>query len=372
MRTKPSSQIRRIVVFLTIISLFLYIANLVVYEALVLMFNMTALEQKVALAIFLGIFSGSFISGTIIGTRSYNWFTRAYYTLSATWMGYFTYLFFSSVIYGFAVGVTGLPLPVFGMMCLLGAFLLGTYGLLHARKIRMKEISITLPNLPPAWRGRRAIWISDVHLGQIHGSPFAKRVVNMINGIPHDLVFIGGDLFDGTGAPDIEELVVPFGNCTAPLGTYFISGNHEEYGDNKRFFNAIRAVGIRVLIDEMVLVDGLQIIGVDYKNTTQEDMFREVLSNIGMLRDMPSLLLKHEPINLAVGEEAGISLQISGHTHNGQLWPLNYIANLVHKGYGYGFKNFKNMQVFVSSGTGTWGPPMRVGSDCEIVCFTFV
>lgn len=118
-------------------------------------------------------------------------------------------------------------------------------------------------------------------------------------------------------------------------------------------------------------IDGLQIIGVDYYNASDRKQFSEILSKLAIDSARPAILLKHEPKDIDVARDAGISLQISGHTHRGQLWPFEYMATLVYKGFSYGLKSLGTMQVYVSSGVGTWGPPMRVGTDGEIVVFKF-
>jgi predicted MPP superfamily phosphohydrolase len=361
----------RIVFFLTIMSGFIYLANLVVYEALAAMFFITSPFELVLLGSALGVLSASFVAATFLGMRYYHLFTRLYYLVSAVWIGFLVYLFFASVIYGLVVLFVGTQ-SVVGQILIAGAVLVGIYGVLHARNIHIKEVTVSLPHLPSSWQGKKAIWVSDLHLGQIHGPAFARRVVSKVNTIPHDIIFIGGDLFDGTGAPDIRELAAPLKNFAAPLGTYFITGNHEEYGDRNRFVEVIKSMGIRVLLDEMVEIDGLQLVGVDYHNASDAEQFKNILSKISPDKTKPSILLKHEPKDLDVASAAGISLQISGHTHRAQLWPLEYVAQLTYKGYAYGLRTFKDMQVFTSSGTGTWGPPLRVGTNCEIVVFTFV
>ncbi len=359
------------VIFLGVFSSFLYIANLVVYDALANIFSIMVSWQLLLLGTMLGVFSGSFIAATVLGMRYYNLFTRRYYLFSAVWIGFFVYLFFTSVIYGLLAMLPVVLPPAVGELLVIVALLVSIYGVLHARNIRMVEVEVILPHLPDVWRGRKGVWVSDLHLGQLHGPSFAHKIVEKINGLAHDIIFIGGDLFDGTGAPDIRELVAPFTALRAPLGTYFITGNHEEFGDSNRFIQAVAAVGIKVLQDEKVDVDGLQIVGVDYHNASEVENFKKILSKIALDASKPSILLKHEPKDLHVAEAAGIALQISGHTHRAQLWPLEYVAQLTYKGFAYGLKNFKDMQVFTSSGTGSWGPPMRVGTHSEIVVFTF-
>lgn len=356
--------------FLLVAIGFLYLGNLVVYDGIALAFGIADATQLFWLGAVLGFFSASFIAATLIGNWRYNAFTRAYYTLSAVWMGFFVYLFFASFIEGVLVGVSQSFVTV-GPVLFYIALLLGAYSMLHARKIVVTEVPISLPNLPPSWKGRKAVWISDLHLGQLHGRSFAEKIVARVSALAHDIVFVGGDLFDGTGAPDLPDLANPFKKLSAPLGVYFITGNHEEFGNRERFLSAVASAGMRALVDEMVEIEGLQLIGVDYKNASLAARFKDTIAKLAIDREKVSILLKHEPKDVDIAQEAGISLQISGHTHKAQLWPLGYIAQLIYRNFSYGLKRFKDMAIYVSSGTGTWGPPMRVGTDSEIVLFTF-
>jgi predicted MPP superfamily phosphohydrolase len=125
-------------------------------------------------------------------------------------------------------------------------------------------------------------------------------------------------------------------------------------------------------MDQMALVHGLQLVGVDYAHANDAGRFSKILSALALDKNKPTILLKHEPNNLHIAEEAGVSLQISGHTHYGQQWPFGLLAQLSYQGYAYGLKPFKNMQMLTSSGIGTWGPPMRIGSNAEMVVITFI
>lgn len=361
----------QVAMFLSVFSAFLYVANLVVYEALAAMFAVTSSATLMVLGAGLGVLSASFIAATIIGSYFYNFFTRWYYRFAAMWVGFFAYLFYASVLYGLAVMATGQIVPLMGMGLLVAAALVSAYGFAHARNIVIEEVRVSLPNLPPRWQGRRAVWVSDLHLGQLHGPTFAQRVVATVNALPHDIIFIGGDLFDGTGAPDIDELAAPLKNLAAPLGAYFITGNHEEFGNSSKFLAAVQGAGIKTLVDQMAVVDGLQIIGVDYHNASDKNRFKEILAGLNVDKGRPSILLKHEPNDLDVARDAGVSLQISGHTHLGQMWPFGLLAQLVYKGFAYGLTPLGSLWVYTSSGVGTWGPPMRAGTQSEVVVFTF-
>lgn len=364
------TKLLRMLPFLVVMVAVLYLGNLVVFRALVLAFNIQDLAKLQTVALSLGIFSSSFIISTILGNTFYNFFTRVYYYLASVWIGFFTYAFIVSLVYGLLTTFSTSFIPV-GPFLFEIAALVSIYGVLHARTIVTTRVTVSLPNLPSSWHGRKAVWISDIHLGPLYNSNFSKRIADQIMALAPDIIFVGGDLYDGTNAPSIQDHTAPLQKLTAPFGVHFITGNHEEYGDLAQFLSVVQSVGMKVLKDEVVECDGLQIVGLDYHTTSKRDSFKKVMDSLALDRAKPSILLKHVPLDLDVAEEAGISLTISGHTHNAQMWPLTYIAQSVHKGYAYGLKRLKNMQVFTSSGTGTWGPPMRVGTDCEIVLLSF-
>jgi predicted MPP superfamily phosphohydrolase len=225
-------------------------------------------------------------------------------------------------------------------------------------------------NLPAAWHGRRAALISDLHLGHVRNGSFLRRMVAKIRREKPDAVFIAGDLYDGT-AIDARRAAEPFSDLVPPRGVYFIAGNHEQFGDDSKYLDAIAAAGVRVLSNEKVEVDGLQIIGVPYRSATQAGHLKSVLQGVGIDRDRASVLLIHAPDHPGVAEAAGISLQLSGHTHLGQFVPWSWMARRIYRQFVYGLSRVGRMQVFTSSGAGTWGPPLRLGSNPEIVILEF-
>jgi predicted MPP superfamily phosphohydrolase len=363
----------RFAIFLSIVIAVLFTANLVVYEGLALAFGLTSTTQLLVLGAVLGVLSAGFIGMMILGSYYYNTFTRITYTLLAVWMGAFGNLFFASVALGLLALIFPGALLYQGSIGLYGAALLvSAYGIWHAQQIKAARYTVALQNLPEAWKNKKALWISDLHLGQVHGPKFAAKVARAVNAEGADIIFVGGDLYDGTGAPDPYDLVKPMEAVTAPWGVFYITGNHEEFGDNSGFIHSASAVGMRVLMDEFVNIHGLTIIGVDYAHANDAGRFKEILRDLEIEPGKPSILLKHEPNNLHVAEEAGVSLQISGHTHYGQQWPFGLLAQLSYKGYAYGLKPFKHMQMLTSSGIGTWGPPLRIGSNAEMAVITFV
>src|SRR6201987_2825304 len=203
----------------------------------------------------------------------------------------------------------------------------GLYGVFNASWTRITRTTVRLANLPAAWRGRRAALISDVHLGHVRNGSFLRRMVEKILREEPDAIFIAGDLYDGT-AIDAKQAAEPLSKLVAPHGVYFVAGNHEQFGDDSKYLNAIAATGVRVLSNEKVEVDGLQIVGVPYRSATRGEHLASVLHDVSLDRDRASILLTHAPDYPEIAEAAGVSLQLSGHTHLGQFSSLIGLARL--------------------------------------------
>jgi predicted MPP superfamily phosphohydrolase len=250
------------------------------------------------------------------------------------------------------------------------AVLTSIYGLINANLLRVKKITVQLPNLPAQWRGRRAALISDLHLGHVRNYRFIRRVVGRLARLRPDIVFIAGDLYDGT-AGDFERLARPWKHYSAPFGVFYISGNHEEFYSHSEYLPALEHTCIRVLENEKVEVDGLQIAGIHYREARDGERYASVLRRLSVDRNRASILLLHAPLQLSLAEGAGFALQISGHTHGGQFFPYTLIAKRVWGKFLYGFNRLNRLQVYTSCGTGTWGPPLRVATRPEIVELNF-
>ena len=194
--------------------------------------------------------------------------------------------------------------------------------------------------------------------------------------VMHDRVVVAvGDLYDGTRV-EPKHLAAPWMNLSPPLGKFFVTGNHEEFSHPGQYADALQRSGVRTLLDEKLMVDDLQLIGVTYHTLATPERFRSFLRNGGNGGNgngagHASILLAHGPHNLAIAEEMGISLQLSGHTHRGQVFPFTWITSRIFRQYTYGLHSHGAMKVYTSSGAGTWGPPMRVGSRPEIVLIRF-
>ena len=350
--------------------LFLIIAtNTIVYEGL---FRLFSFISPNLILLVLSFFSIGFLVAVIIGMKHSNLVIRFFYTLTSVWLGFFVYIFLASFTYFILYFFSDKNYIIFGKILVCLAIFFGIYGLINARELFIKKLNIKIPGIPEKWKGRKAIWISDVHIGLIYNKKHIEKIVKKINNLKPDIVFIGGDLFDGISVPSVINFADPLSKIASPLGIYYVSGNHEHYGNINEFNKKIESLGIKILKNEIQIIDNLQIIGTEYSHFGKKGAFRKILSDMNIDKNKPSILLKHEPNDLKIAEEAGITFQISGHVHKGQQWPLNYYAKLFYGKFTYGLKLHGKMQVYVSSGAGTWGPSVRVGSKSEIVEFTFL
>jgi len=365
----------RLAVFVVIIQTILCLAHFFVYDTWA-SFHPTPDPAGVSrLQFAAALLSISFVTASILAFRYRNLLVRVFYTLAAVWLGAVSYLLLAAglcwILYGSArllghpIGRPLLADALFGL-----AIAVSCYGLINAGFPRVKHLSIQLPNLPESWRGRTAALISDLHLGHVRNLGFARRIAACLRASRPDAVFIAGDLYDGVAA-DYGRLAEPFAGRWARLGTYYVTGNHEEFSDHTKYLRAVSDAGIRVLGNEKVLIDGLQVVGVHYHDAAHKERLRSILSSAAIDRSQPSILLAHAPDQLPVAEEAGISLQLSGHTHAGQLFPFNWVVKRIYGPFRYGLHAWRNLLVYTSSGVGTWGPPMRLGSRPEVVLIEF-
>ncbi|HYM77133.1 MAG TPA: metallophosphoesterase [Candidatus Dormibacteraeota bacterium] len=323
----------------------------------------------------LGVLSVSFVAASILAFSYTSAPVRAFYKAAAVWMGLLSFLFLAAVFAWilFAVAsLAGTALDFHRMVQWLFAIAatLGLYGVWNANFTRITRARVRLANLPDAWRGRKAALVSDVHLGHVRNRSFLQRLVSKILSEEPDAIFIAGDLFDGT-AIDAGKAVEPLHQLTAPHGVYFVAGNHEQFGDDSKYLSAVAATGVRVLRNEKVNVNGLQLVGVPYRDAASNGGLASVLHHVPIDRNKASILLIHAPDDPAAAEALGFSLQLSGHTHLGQFVPWSWMARRMYRQFVYGLSRIGKMQVFTSSGAGTWGPPLRLGSNPEIVMLEF-
>ena len=365
----------RISAFIAVVQSLLLLVYLALYATWTFFFAPMDPAYRVELRVALTILSFSFVTATLLTRASSHWVVRAIYAIAAVWLGLVNFFFLAAclcwavylvpALFGTHLERRPLAVAFFGI-----AFLIGVYSVFHAARTRVKRVTIRLPNLPPSWRGRTAALVSDLHLGHIRNRRFLRRIVRMIMRLQPDILFIAGDLFDGTEI-DADRLSEPWAAFSAPFGAYFVTGNHEQFSSPDQYLDVVKRSGIRVLENEKIVIDGLQIVGVHYLDSTNVEHCRSILKSVELDPGVASILLIHTPNRMAVAAEEGISLQLSGHTHRGQFFPFTMIVSRIYGRFAYGLNQFGNLWVYTSCGAGTWGPPMRLGTTPEIVLIRF-
>jgi predicted MPP superfamily phosphohydrolase len=253
-------------------------------------------------------------------------------------------------------------------------FLLIAFGHINALFPRKHAFTIDLENKVSNQKQLKITVVSDIHLGTIVSKNRIRRIVEQINETNADLILLAGDIVDEDLAPVIREnLGATLTHLYAPLGVYGITGNHEFIGGVEPAVKYLEAHGINMLRDTMIeIVDNVYIVGrEDIQGNRFGGKTRKPLEEIIASKKEKStiIMLDHQPaaINEAVKNE--IDLMLSGHTHHGQMWPLSYITKAVYQ-VSWGHKKFDKTNVYVSSGIGSWGPPVRIGNRPEIVTIT--
>ena len=364
---------------ISVVQASLLVAHWFLYYTWIAFFDPASATAVFALRMGCVALGFSFVVASLLSFRFSNPVVAVVYRLAAVWLGFLSYFFWAAIgswLVWFALMILRVSVnpavlrPWIAGVLALAALLAGVYGLVNARRIRVRRIAVELPGLPESWRGRRAVLMSDLHLGTVNGAGFARRMVRLAEGLKPDIVFIPGDLFDGTKA-DLDGLVSPFREMKARFGVYFSTGNHEEFAGTEHYLDAVARAGMRVLSNERVTVDGLHVAGVPFGDSTSPIRLQATLEGMGLDRNEASILLNHMPSRLPIVERAGVSLQVSGHTHGGQFAPFTWFTRRVFGRFTHGMQRFGELQVYTSTGAGTWGPPMRVGTAPEIVLLTF-
>jgi predicted MPP superfamily phosphohydrolase len=240
------------------------------------------------------------------------------------------------------------------------------------RPVDVRKVSVRLDRLPRGQDGFRIVQLTDLHVGPTIGRAFIEEIVARTNALTPDLIAITGDLVDGTVA-DLAPAIEPLTKLRAPHGVYFVTGNHEYFSGAEAWLSELNRIGIRVLRNERVAIgngtDAFDLAGVDDRSATHYgglppgEALARALAGRDQSREV--VLLAHQPRTLLDADQFDIGLQLSGHTHGGQMWPFNFVVRL-QQPFVAGLHRRGNSQIYVSCGTGYWGPPMRLGAPAEI------
>ncbi len=266
------------------------------------------------------------------------------------------------------------------------ALLMTVLGYWNARRTAaVVHVDVPIANLPATLQGFTVAQISDIHVGATIKSQYVRRIVAKVNALGADMVAITGDLVDGN-LEELKEHVAPLSELNSTHGTFFVTGNHEYYSGVQAWISALRSLGIRVLMNEHVLIHH----NIDAQDPEQAMMVVAGVTDFGAhhfdkshrsdphqaMAGAPThavfkMLLAHQPRSSAAALQAGFDLQLCGHTHGGQFWPWNHFVKL-QQPFTAGLHRLQSLWVYTSRGTGYWGPPKRFGAPSEITLLRLV
>jgi len=260
------------------------------------------------------------------------------------------------------------------------AVLVSALGFWNARRTAtVVQVDVPIANLPEALQGFTVAQISDIHVGPTIRTHYLQRIVDRVNGLRANMVAITGDLVDGS-VKELGHHIAPLAQLASTHGTFFVTGNHEYYSGAHSWIDALRQLGVQVLMNEHVLIEH----STDTQDPEPAVMVIAGVADFGAhhfdeshrsdphkaMAQAPDhavfkLLLAHQPRSAAAAADAGFDLQLSGHTHGGQFWPWNHFVRL-QQPFTAGLHKLRNLWVYTSRGTGYWGPPKRFGAPSEI------
>ncbi|MBF5044544.1 metallophosphoesterase [Aggregicoccus sp. 17bor-14] len=333
-----------------------------------------------ALLALLGL---SIPGGAVATRRRGSRAARAIYLVGIGWLGAFGLLLTGALLAQFGGALLSLAGVAAGARAQALAVALGVpaalvvgFATAHGRA-RVERLRVPMPNLGAGLAGARIVQISDIHIGPTLDRHFLRRVVEQVNALQPDLVAVTGDLVDGS-VEALRDEVAPLAGLRAPLGVYFVTGNHEYYSGGAAWSDEVRRLGLTVLQNAHRVVERggarLTVAGVTDYNAGHIDPAHESrpdLALAGAPAGVPRVLLAHQPRTAEQAQGLGVDLQLSGHTHGGQMFPFMFFVRL-QQPVVRGLATLFGTRVYTSRGTGYWGPPLRLGPAPEITELTLV
>jgi len=305
-------------------------------------------------------------------TRTLNIYLLNYYAF--VWMGVISISFIVFLVQRILALIFHMHVRSLAVGALVVIGIISVISLINGLQFpTVKRISIPLKNLPPQLSGFSIVQLSDIHLETYSSKKRLARIVDRVNALKPDLVVITGDLIDGNLCDD-PSFCKHLKDLNAPHGVFAITGNHEFYAGLDIFIEMARRSNIKILRNKSVTVAGaLQIIGLDDPDGRRFGPGGPGLDELIKTCDQgkPIILLYHRPHGFDEAADKGVDLQLSGHTHAGQIPPMDLLVWLIYK-YPCGLYKRGDSYIYTTSGTGLWGPPMRFLSRNEIVCFNLV
>lgn len=345
----------------------LYLAgNGYVYARALQSMHFVPLWGKVAMSVVYWMVVFSLIVALFGREMLPSWLLRIMYVAGSVWLVYTLYMVMSLLV----VDAVKLFLPAFqyGFWCALGitVCVLG-YGYYNYRNPVVNEMMLSMDK--PLDASVRVVAVSDVHLGFATGKKQLQKYVELINSQKPDVILIAGDLIDNSVAPLREERMnEELSQLKAPMGVYMVPGNHEYISGIDEVEDFLRNTPIVLLRDSVVTLPcGVQIVGRDDRHNRRRIPLNDIMRKTDGSK--PIVMLDHQPYQVAKKDSAGVDVQISGHTHRGQVFPMNLLVDAMYE-QSWGYRKWSHSHVYVSSGLSLWGPPFRIGTDSDVAVIT--
>lgn len=249
--------------------------------------------------------------------------------------------------------------------------ILFTWGYIRFTHPKVNQLQLAVHKQVEGKKELRIVAVSDLHLGSIIGKGRLQKFVQQINEQQPDIILISGDLFNADLRPvEARHMNEELRQLNAPLGVYAVLGNHEYIGgDVDAAISYLKNAGIHLLRDEVVNIEGINIVGRDDRTNANRKDLRQLTDSLN--KQQPMIVLDHQPYNLEDAEACGADLLLCGHTHNGQVWPVSVIVKRMYE-VAQGYKQKGSTHVYVSAGLGIWGPPFRIGTQSEMLVATLI
>lgn len=315
-----------------------------------------------------------FITSMLYSYKHYSLFNSWVNSISSVWLGIVLYIFIAGVVISLLIMFNyyfnlQIPIRLTSSILVAVTFSLMTYGIINASISRVVRWDVNSEKLSKDWGDKKIVIISDVHLGSIRREGFLKKIINKIENEKPDVVFIVGDLIDGSSFP-YEKWFSELSSLKPQFGILYVEGNHEKYNQEYEKFKSELQPRVNDLTDKKIIINNTQIIGLDYQESEGGDEEKKALESLQYDKNLPSIILMHDPKNTAPVATEGVSLVLSGHTHNGQFFPFTTLIKNLYRKYAHGVVYTGSTASVTSGGIGTSLIPTRIGTVPEIIVLT--
>ena len=345
---------RKLYSFVTFFSIVLLISFAINFYVLLRLCDLFKIKKGLIFWIVVLVCSVSLIASSILRSHFDNIISRVFYITATNWLGILWLLFSTLIVYEIVRLFVKINPFTAGVLIVTIVTIATIYAMINAQLVRVKELTI------PGNTDLNIVQLSDIHLGST-SEGFLRRVIEKTNALEPDVVVITGDIADNYNER-AQRILAKLKDLKADV--FFVTGNHEMYAGSEKAVKTLVQLNVKVLRNQLVDYNQIQIIGIDESTNLQK--LGQILGQLNIDESKFCVLLSHRPIEPKILSDMKIDLALAGHAHGGQIFPFNYIVRFYQK-YLSGLYRCDNSYLYITTGTGTWGPRMRLGSRSEIV-----